>query len=179
MKRIVTLFIATGVVLSSSLYAQTNAPVAETPTAAVTCPATTTLEELIKAIDAAVSGPTGKDRTCFRALMMPGATMNPLAKSADGAYVPRVLSVDGWIENVKKRGDITLSEHQIRVSSETYGHIAHMWSTYELHMSTKGAPVIRGINSIQAVYDGKAWRIFEILWQAETPEEPIPAKYLP
>ena len=105
--------------------------------------------------------------------------MNPLVKGADGAMTPRVLTVDAWIEGVRKRGDVTLSEHQIKVSSETYGHIAHLWSTYELHLSTEGSPAIRGINSIQAVYDGKQWHIFEILWQAETPEEPIPAKYLP
>jgi len=29
------------------------------------------------------------------------------------------------------------------------------------------------------VNDGTRWRIMEILWQAETPGEPIPAKYLP
>ena len=37
----------------------------------------------------------------------------------------------------------------------------------------------RGINSIQAVYDGKQWHIQEIVWQAETPTDPVPGKYLP
>ena len=27
-------------------------------------------------------------------------------------------------------------------------------------------------STIQAVYDGKRWRVIEILWQAETPAEP-------
>jgi hypothetical protein len=38
---------------------------------------------------------------------------------------------------------------------------------------------VRGINSIQAVFDGRRWRVSEILWQAESPDLPIPEKYLP
>ncbi len=37
----------------------------------------------------------------------------------------------------------------------------------------------RGINSIQAIFDGKQWQVIEIVWQAETPAEPVPEKYLP
>ena len=39
---------------------------------AETCLPTGTLDELIKAIDQAVSGAANRDRTCFRALMLPG-----------------------------------------------------------------------------------------------------------
>jgi hypothetical protein len=38
---------------------------------------------------------------------------------------------------------------------------------------------VRGINSIQAMNDGKRWRIQESLWQAESPAELVPEKYLP
>ena len=159
---------------------------------ATTCLPTTTLDELIKAVDDAVSGPADKDRACFRALFLPGATLNPLLKPADGTLAPHTMNADGWIEAVKKRGKANLTEHQVKVTTETYGHLAHLWSTYELRIGTDSksssgaapgdtpsvAP-IKGINSIQAVYDGKQWHIFDILWQAETPEEKVPAKYLP
>jgi len=62
--------------------------------------------------------------------------------------------------------------------AEVYGHIAHLWSTYEVRPTPDGKPEIRGINSIQAVFDGNNWKIMQVLWQAETPDEPIPAKYL-
>jgi hypothetical protein len=62
--------------------------------------------------------------------------------------------------------------------AEVYGHIAHLWSTYEVRPNPDGKPEIRGINSIQAVFDGNNWKIMQVLWQAETPDEPIPAKYL-
>jgi hypothetical protein len=29
------------------------------------------------------------------------------------------------------------------------------------------------------VFDGTEWKVIEILWQTETPDESIPQKYLP
>jgi hypothetical protein len=37
---------------------------------------------------------------------------------------------------------------------------------------------MRGINSIQLWNDGKRWWIVNIFWQSETPDNPIPEKYL-
>jgi hypothetical protein len=42
-----------------------------------------------------------------------------------------------------------------------------------------GKATIRGINSIQAVFDGVRWKITQITWETETPTEPIPESYLP
>jgi len=141
--------------------------------------APTTLDELIKALDDAVSGPGDKDRTCLRNLALPDARLSPLTKTADGGFAPHVLTVDGWIEAVKKRGSAAFYERQVKVSSDVYGHIAHLWSTYEVRPTPDGKAQVRGINSIQAVNDGTRWRVFEILWQAETPSEAVPARYLP
>ncbi len=176
MKRVASLLVLAIAFVVSPLHAQTSASVA-TPSAA--CPATTTLEELIRALDDAVSGFADKDRTCLRELLMPEATMSPLAKKPDGSYAPHTLTVDGWIDAVKKRGHSEFYERQVKVSSEVYGHIAHLWSTYEIRPTPDGKPQVRGINSIQAVNDGTHWRVLEIQWQAETTDEPVPAKYLP
>lgn len=151
----------------------------ETPAAAPTCPSTATLDLLIKAVDDAVSGPANKDRTCFRALFLPDARLIPIRIAADGTAAPRVLNVDGWIEAVAKRGSDVFYEHQVKIKTETYGHLAHLWSTYETRTTPDGKPEARGINSMQAVFDGKQWKMMEILWQAETPTETIPEKYLP
>ena len=35
-----------------------------------------------------------------------------------------------------------------------------------------------GINSFQLMNDGKRWWVVNIYWQAETTDNPIPAKYL-
>ena len=142
------------------------------------CPPTATLDQLIKAIDAAVSGPANKDRTCFRALFLPQTRLIPLRHKPDGTYEPVVLTVDDWINAVAKRGNDSLIEKQIKVKTETYGHIAHLWSTYET-TSASDKRTDRGINSIQAVFDGKQWKIIEIVWQAENATEKVPEKYLP
>jgi hypothetical protein len=80
---------------------------------------------------------------------------------------------------VKARGSAVFYEHQVKYSSDVYGHIAHLWSTYEIRPTQDGKAEMRGINSIQAVFNGTEWKVVEILWQAETPDESIPQKYLP
>jgi hypothetical protein len=151
------------------------------PSSAVNCPSTATLDDLIKAIDAGVTGAADKDRTCFRALFLPEGRLIPLGKNADGGFSPHILTVDGWVEAVKKRGHANLYEHQIKVATQVYGHLAHLWSTYETRVEEDGKVTadVKGINSIQAVNDGKGWKIQEIMWEAETPTELIPKEYLP
>jgi hypothetical protein len=147
---------------------------------AAACPSTATLDELIKALDEAVSGPGNKDRTCFRALFIPEARLMPLVTNKDtGSVAPRILTVDGWIDAVAKRGSGVFYEKQVKVVTETWGHEAHLWSTYEVRPTPDGKPEVRGINSIQAFFDGQRWKVVSIEWQAENPAEPLPAKYLP
>lgn len=143
------------------------------------CPPSTTLDQLITAIDDAVSGPADKDRTCLRDVMLPEARLIPVSKHPDGTIAPRILSLDEYIDAVRKRGNEIFYERQIKVKSETYGPIAHLWSTYEVRPTPDGKAEMRGINSIQAVFDGQRWRVIEIAWHAETPADPVPAQYMP
>jgi hypothetical protein len=163
-------FLIAGYVLAAtSAWAQT------TPS----CPATTTLPDLIKAVDAAVSGPGNKDRTCFRQVFTSDARLIPVHKDKDGKWAPLILTVDDWITRVAKRGSDVFYEHQIKYSIDEYGHMAHLWSTYEVRETPDGKPMARGINSMQAVFDGNEWKLIQILWEQESPEEPLPAKFLP
>ncbi|MGD0629361.1 MAG: hypothetical protein ABR987_08405 [Terracidiphilus sp.] len=167
-------------VLTAALAARAVSAQEPTPKAtAETCLSTATLDLLIAAIDAAVSGPADKDRTCFRALFLPDARLIPIRIAADGTASPVVLNVDGWISAVAKRGSQVLTERQIKVKTETWAHLAHLWSTYTTSIGSEDKPADRGINSIQAVFDGKQWHVIEIVWQAEKPDDPVPAKYLP
>jgi len=163
--------------LSGSLLAQT-------PPASPTCPTTATLDQLITAIDAAVSGPANQDRTCFRELFLPDARLIPIRIAPDGTATPRILTVDGWVDAVAKRGGAVFYERQIKFQTESWDHMAHLWSTYETRTTPDGKPpkgkvLDRGINSIQAIFDGKQWHVIEIVWQAETPAAPVAEKYLP
>jgi hypothetical protein len=175
MKRIAVLLVLAVSTIAPQLQAQTVAA----PESAPACLPTGTLGELVKALDDAVSGPADKDRACLRALLLPEARLSPITKAADGAIAPHTLTVDGWIEAVRKRGSAVFYERQVKVTSDVYGHIAHLWSTYEVRPTPDGKAQVRGINSIEAVNDSTRWRILEILWQAETSADPVPARYLP
>ena len=154
------------------------------PPKVTVCPSAATLGELITAIDAAVSGPANQDRTCFRGLFAPDARLTPIRIGPDGTATPRVLTVQDWIDLVAKRGTEVFYERQVKVNAETWDHMAHLWSTYETRTTPDGKPpdgkvIDRGINSIQAIFDGKQWHIIQIIWQAQTPANPVPEKYLP
>ena len=56
---------------------------------------------------------------------------SPSASPPDGSATPRILTVDDWINAVAKRGSAVFYERQVKVSTETWDHIAHLWSTYE------------------------------------------------
>jgi hypothetical protein len=146
---------------------------------ASSCPASSTMDELMKDLDDAVSGAPDKDRTCLSALLFPEARLVPMMKGPDGKLAPKPLTLDEWVERVKARGKTPFYERQVKYSVESYGQIAHIWSTYEIRPTPDGKAEVRGINSIQAVYDGLHWRILEVLWQAEGPDTPMPQKYLP
>ncbi len=159
--------------------AQQPQPVPLGPLVKIECPPAANLSDLTKALDDAVSGPGNKDRSCLRDLLLPEARLIVVAKGDYGIVAPRILTVNDWIDRVAKRGPTPFYERQIKVSSEQFANIAHLFSTYEIRETPDGKAEMRGINSIQAMFDGRQWKVVEIMWQVESPSQPIPEKYLP
>jgi hypothetical protein len=62
---------------------------------------------------------------------------------------------------------------------ERYGHVAHVFSTYESRKAPGEEPFTRGINSFQLFWDGSRWWVVSIFWNDESQAGPIPAQYLP
>ena len=70
-------------------------------------------------------------------------------------------------------------ETEIGKSTEQYGNIVHVFSTYESKKAASDEkPFMRGINSFQLWFDGKRWWVVTIFWQSETADNPIPEKYI-
>jgi hypothetical protein len=166
--------------LTSNIKPQTtNIPVADPADVA-------SIDAIITAAYEVISGPAGKKRDWDRerSLFIPVARLIPTTKAAgetnqDGTIWPQVLDVDGFIERsrdyLEKNG---FFEKEIARRTEQFGHIAHVWSTYESrHHEDDPKPFMRGINSIQLLYDDRRWWIVTIYWQHEGPENPIPKKY--
>ena len=163
--------------LAPAVHAQNSQPKAQDSGTA--CLPSTTLEELTKALDEAISGPTDKDRKCLRDLLLPDARLTPIRKTPEGSFAPRVLTLDDWINAVSSSGRPAFYERQVKVRSETYGHFAHLWSTYEIRSTVDGPATGTGINSVQAVNDGTRWRVLTVLWEPDSTAGPIPEKYKP
>lgn len=135
---------------------------------------------VVKASYAAISGPPGQmlnlDR--FRSLFLPSAELVSVGLK-DGQAAAHARSVQEFVDmvtaSVGKEGHV---EHEIAERIEVYGNIAHVWSSYESRRTPGDPQVMRGINSIQLMNDGKRWWISGAQWQHESGENPIPSEYL-
>jgi hypothetical protein len=141
------------------------------------------IDAIITAAYDVISGPAGKKRDWDRerSLYYPGARLIPTAKpGANDGLAPQILDVDGFIARVELYfAEQGFFEKEIARHTERFGHIAHVWSTYESrHNENDPEPFMRGINSIQLFYDGNRWWILNIYWQQESAEDPIPEEYL-
>jgi hypothetical protein len=165
-----TLFSAT--ILAGAL---AGTAMAQTPDAG--CPLPMEPKGIPSAIDAAISGPADKDRACMKALFIPEARLMFVSIGADGTPGYTIRTLDDWIVHVKASGHTILGEKQLKFHIESYGNIAHLWSSYALH--SDGKQVARGINSIQAIKEAGGWRVTGIMVQAESATAPLPKEYLP
>ena len=71
-------------------------------------------------------------------------------------------------------------EKEIARSVHKFGNIAQVFTTYEAYKSESDTqPFMRGINSVQMLYDNNRWWIINIYWQQASKKHPIPKEYLP
>lgn len=133
------------------------------------------IDRVISAVYDVISGPPGQKRDFerMRSLFAPGATLK-----ATGPKGLRGGSLEDYIsrnKDVLERDGFTERELGRRV--EIWGGLATGWSAYD-GRTANGSFHERGINSFQLVkIDGK-WLVASILWQEETPQNPLPAQLI-
>ena len=167
-----------------SIMAQTPTTPAAAPPVKEANPADVgSLDAIMKAVYDVISGDAGQKRDWdrFRTLFHPDAKLIPTGKNAQtGVIGARFLSPEDYIQragaNLEKNG---FHERELARKVDLYGNIAQVFSTYvSFHKKDDKEPFMRGINSFQLMNDGKRWWVVNIYWQAETADNPIPAKYL-
>lgn len=145
---------------------------------------TSTIDGAIDALYEAISFPPGgrPDWDGLRELFAPGGRLIP-PKSKTGALA-QALDVEGFIafgDRVFEEGEMRSKgfyENDTHRVIETFGDIAHVFSTYESRFARDDpAPFERGINSIQLIRDGDRWKALTIFWEIESGENPIPERY--
>ena len=140
------------------------------------------MDGILTALYDVISGPAGEKRNWdrMRTLFIPEARLIPTNRRADGSTGRRVMNVEEYINSsgpfLEKNG---FFEKEISRKVDQYGGIVQVFSTYEAKRTLADEkPFMRGINSIQLWFDGNRWWVVTIFWQSETPENPIPEKYL-
>ncbi|WP_299103221.1 hypothetical protein [uncultured Winogradskyella sp.] len=142
-----------------------------------------TLDSTIATLYSVISGDKGvkRDWDLFKHLFQKDAKLIATNKNKKGENVVRYMSPDDYISTA---GNWLVENgfHEVEISrkTQTFGNIAHVFTTYEAFNSKDDeTPFMRGINSVQLFNDGKRWWIINIYWTQESEENPIPEKYLP
>lgn len=138
------------------------------------------IDAIIASLYAVISGRAGqaRDWNRMRSLFIPGGRLMPTGVRPDGSVVTRIMEVNDYIATSGPMLErVGFNEREIARRVEQFGHIAHVFSTYEGRMETEST-VIRGINSIQLLNDGTRWWVVSVYWEAERPDNPLPEQYL-
>jgi hypothetical protein len=136
-------------------------------------------DAIMLAIYDVISGPIGtRNWSRFRSLFLPQARFTKTAKAPDGSTIVVTTDVEGFIQRATQVfASEAFYERSIVNQSEKFGNITQVFSSYESRHAPAEKPFERGINSIQLLNDGTRWWVVSILWDAERPDNPLPAKF--
>lgn len=139
---------------------------------------TSSTDKIVTAMYEVISGPAGqRDWSRFRNLFTANADMGAIFKTKEEKVIYRSFSPDDYIKNndpyFLKNAFI---EKEIHRTTNTYGQLVNVFTTYEFESGEEKA---RGINSLQLVYTNNRWYIASLIWLEETPDNPLPDKFLP
>jgi len=140
-----------------------------------------TIEGIVKASYETISGGVGvprqwgRDRTLFA----PSVRYISIGKDKAGAVKARTSDYQEYLDEsddfLVKQG---FTEVELGQKIERFGNVATVLSSYEGRVQSSGKVVTRGVNIFSLYYDGKRWWIQTMLWDEESPENPIPAELL-
>ena len=140
-----------------------------------------TIDGIIAAFYDVISGPAGSPRQWARDRTLYVPTVKFVAvEERQGKPFARIVShqeyVDGSNGPMVRGG---FYEREIHRVTQSFGNIAHVFSTYESRQKADGPVIARGINSIELYFDGARWWITAAQWQDESQAQPIPPEFLP
>ena len=141
-----------------------------------------TLDSAMITLYEVISGPAGETRNweLFSYLFKSNAKLIPSGKNKEGLTGLRFMSPREYIESSGKwLEENGFFEKEIHREVQQFGPMAHVFSTYEARRAeSDSTPFMRGINSIQLLWDEKRWWVVNIYWTNETEEYPLSERYL-
>ena len=151
------------------------------PTLAARPEDVSTIDGIIGAYYAVITGPAGQPRQWGRdrTLYWPGIRFFAAGVRKDGTPSVHVVTHQEYVDAANaamvKNG---FEEHEIHRVTHRIGNIAHAMSAYETRDVGTGPVTGRGVNSLDLYWDGKRWWITAASWDDERPGSPIPDELL-
>ena len=140
------------------------------------------VDAIMAAIYDVISGPAGEARDWdrFRSLFLPEARLVSLSVKLGGTNSYVVLTPDDYVERAGASLEANgFFEMEIGRTQEEFGPVVHLFSSYESKRALSDTePFARGINSFQLMHDGQRWWVLTIYWTGESPDLPIPERYI-
>lgn len=141
----------------------------------------TSPDALIRAYYQSISGAKGEPRDWdrFRSLFLPDADLMSVQQMHQSF---NIISLKP--DEYANLNDVYFTkggyfESEIHRETRSYGIVSQAFSTYESRRHKDAEAYSRGINAFQLLFDGTRWWISSVTWDRETPEDPIPAEFLP
>lgn len=141
-----------------------------------------TIDGIMNAWYASIAGEPGEPRDWdrYKGLFIEDGHLVLVRPDGHGGTKIGTMTVENFIKgNRRYMEQAGFIDTEISRRVETFGSIAHVFSTYASRRTAADAePYARGINSVQLTFDGKRWWIISVMWDQERPDNPIPARYL-
>ncbi len=104
--------------------------------------------------------------------------VTPTLATPEGKNVPNARRIDDWMARYPDHREKPFYEWEVSRRTESFGHMAHVYSTYEIRdRKTDAKPVSHGLTSFDlALIDGRWW-IVGLQWSGLPAEEALPAPY--
>ena len=180
MTRPLTLTLIALVLLATFANAQIGNPHVDVPTIEPRSADVATLDGVIAAYYEVISGPAGQPRQWSRdrTLYIPEIRFVAMSMGKDGRPVAHKMTHQQFVDSSNAEVLKGFYEKEVHRVTQRFGNIAHVFSTYESRLKIDGPVIARGINSIEAFWDGQRWWIASAIWDEERPDNPLPAEYL-
>jgi hypothetical protein len=165
----------------AALAGQATAPAAVAKASTARAADVASVDAIIAALYQVISGPAGapRDWDRMRSLFAPDGKMAAVGPKPDGSFALRSMTVDDYIaRNTRHFAEQGFFETELARTSDAFGQLVHVFSTYEARRAPGAAPFVRGINSIQLFNDGSRWWVASVIWRAEDAALPVPERYL-
>ena len=102
----------------------------------------------------------------------------PTQRNERGEMIPNVRLIEDWMTRYPDERDNSFYEWEVARRTEQFGHMAHVYSTYEIRdKKTDPQPRRHGLTSFDLAHIDGRWWIVTLQWSGLPADQPLPERY--